>query len=311
MRLRLRREQPGGAPARPGRAAAGAAAYRRAAVAGARVAAAAPASRSIATAAVSPARAERSTWWARSSARRAARRRAPARCARGRAAASRRARPRRPRARTSGWRKRKRRGTSVGAHEVAAQEVVERVQRRLLAHAGGRRGQLGLERVARDGRAREHLAGAVGELRELAGQRGGDRARHLDARQRDRRARPRALRRARELLQVERVAAAVGVDVVGGRRRPARAPRLALRCAELDPGQRSRARQRRREPLRHLARADREREQHRRGRRAPQQRAEQLERAGVGPVQVVEDRAPAASGRASSSSSARTARCRR
>ena len=96
--------------------------------------------------------------------------------------------------------------------------------------------------------------------------------------------------RARELLQVERVAAAVVVDGVG---RVAEQPAclVAVQRSELEPGQRARAvraLERRQQPLGHLARADGERDQHRPRGRAPQQRADQLERAGVGPVQIVE-----------------------
>ena len=96
------------------------------------------------------------------------------------------------------------------ADEVAAQELVERVDRVPLGHRGGDRGQLGLERVARDRGAREHLTGAVGELRDLARERRRDRARDLDARERDGRPGRQPLGSACELLQVERVPAGGG-----------------------------------------------------------------------------------------------------
>ena len=66
---------------------------------------------------------------------------------------------------------------------------------------------------------------------------------------------------------------------------------VAAERAELEPGERARAvraLERGQQLLRHLPRTHRQREQHRRRRRAPQQRAEQLERPRVGPVQVVE-----------------------
>ena len=170
------------------------------------------------------------------------------------------------------------------ADEVAAQEVVERGHRDLLAHAGRRGGQLGLERVARHRGAREHEARVAGELRELPRERGRDRARDLDAGQRHRRPGRDAPRGAGELLEVERVPAAGGEDRVGG---------VADQLTRLGLGQRHELDPRDplqcgRDPLGHLARAHREREQRRRRRRPAQQRAEQLERAGVGPVQVVE-----------------------
>ena len=175
-----------------------------------------------------------------------------------------------------------------GADEIATLEIVERVDRARLFQAGGGSRELGLERVARDRRALERLAGVAREQRELGGQRGRDRARHLYAAERDRGAGAFLARRARELLQVERVAAAVGVQRVGGV--ADQFARLGLaQVAELDPGQVGGALQRPREPLRHLARADGDREQHARGGRPSQQRAEQFDRAGIGPVQVVQD----------------------
>ena len=86
------------------------------------------------------------------------------------------------------------------AHEIEPQQLVERVERVGLVDVGRRGGELGRERVAGDRRALEHAARApAGEQRELLGQRGGHVARELAG----------APERARELLQVERVAAAL------------------------------------------------------------------------------------------------------
>ena len=68
-----------------------------------------------------------------------------------------------------------------GADEIAAQELVERLDRRRRVDARRRRHQLGLERVAGHRRSFEHPAGLRGEQRELLGERRGHRGRHLDA----------------------------------------------------------------------------------------------------------------------------------
>ena len=167
-----------------------------------------------------------------------------------------------------------------GAHQVHPQQLVERVQRGVLVHAGGGAGELGDERVARDRRALQQPPRAVAEQRELLAQRRGHVARDLAG----------AAERAGELLQVERVPAALDVHRVGG----VAVQRLGVLAAErrqLDAGERPGAvgaLERGQQLLRDLPRAHRERQQHRRLRWASQQRAEQLERARVGPVQVVE-----------------------
>ena len=163
--------------------------------------------------------------------------------------------------------------------------------------AGG--GQLDLERVAGDRRALQHAAGGLREQRELLAQRGGDGRRDLDVAEADVRARGparhRAPHRAGELLEVERVASALGVQRAGRRavdRVAQELPGLVARQgAELDPGRRSvavRPVERGGEVLRELPGAHREGEEHPRRRRSPQQRAEELGGPRVRPVQVVQ-----------------------
>ena len=99
------------------------------------------------------------------------------------------------------------------------------------------------------------------------------------------------LLRALQLLQVERVAAAVATDRRGHLRleRPEQLGRLRLvERPERDPVRRRHG-ERRRQAGRRLPGAEREREQHRRLRLAAQQGSEQLDRRVVAPVQVVED----------------------
>jgi hypothetical protein len=97
---------------------------------------------------------------------------------------------------------------------------------------------------------------------------------------------------ARELLQEERVAAALLVERVGVRRAGEQLARsVGVQRAERDPGDRAGpagALQRTRQALGDLVRPRRQREQDRAGQRPPQHRAEQLDRAGVGPMHVVE-----------------------
>ncbi len=151
--------------------------------------------------------------------------------ARARRAASRRARRRRPRgARADGgsgsagarrWaRTRSNRSNSSSASRASPSSI-----------ARGRRGQLGRERVARHRRALEHAASVIGEQREFLGQRGRHVAREV----------ARAPERARELLQVERVAAALVVDGVGGAFAEQRAGLVAAQRRELEPVERARA----------------------------------------------------------------------
>jgi hypothetical protein len=105
----------------------------------------------------------------------------------------------------------------------------------------------------------------------------------------------RAVERPRQLFEVEGVAAAlqvqdVRVDAVG-RIAQQLSRLLDAERAELDAGELVLARrplERGRQAVRHVARAHREREEDRRGRRPAQQRSEQLDRRRVGPVEVVE-----------------------
>ena len=101
-----------------------------------------------------------------------------------------------------------------GTDEIAAQELVERLDTRRRVDARRRRHQLGLERVAGHRRSFEHPARLPGEQRELLGERRGHRGRHLDApdgRARGQRRSPEP-ERARELLEVEGIAAALLVQ---------------------------------------------------------------------------------------------------
>ena len=70
-----------------------------------------------------------------------------------------------------------------GAHQVAAQQLVERREGRRLADVCGSRHELGLERVARDGGAVEREPRALREQRELLAQRRGHGGRHVRTRQ--------------------------------------------------------------------------------------------------------------------------------
>ncbi len=154
-----------------------------------------------------------------------------------------------------------------GANEIELQELVDRVHRRRLGRRGRGRRQLGLERIARHRRSFEHEACR----RPTA-------ARALRSARRRRRTGPRwpvseisgagvappcALERPGELLEVERVAAALLVEdgCVGGVDAFAeKLSRLGGRqSAELDPGQRRRTMrplERGRKTLRRLAGAD-------------------------------------------------------
>ena len=95
---------------------------------------------------------------------------------------------------------------------------------------------------------------------------------------------------ARELLEVERVAATVAVDRRDRSRFEIAQQHSRLNLAELaerDPADRWH-RKCGRQPAGRLARPEGEREQHRRTGTAPQQCPDQLDRCGVAPVQVVE-----------------------
>ena len=188
-----------------------------------------------------------------------------------------------------------------GADQVEREQIVERVDRRRLAPTpAAAAGEIGVERVAGHGSALEHAASRRRQQTQLLGQRGDHGRRDLDAadgevgrgRHRDpppacgcvraardrtgcrrspRTGRPR--RRARSL----RPSSSSASPLVRASARGGRAVSVAMRRVE-----------RGREALVGLTRARGEREQHRRGRRAVQQRAEQLDRRRVAPVEVVE-----------------------
>ena len=187
-----------------------------AALAGASRTASSPASRRTAAASTSPSRAERSTWWARAAAgapRVASALGAPlvrteppaagasthrlpvgrAGAGSGSAAARRCARTR------SSFR-------SSSRHSIADS---------LCRRSGGGR-QLGLERIARDRRPFQDEACGLGQEAQLFAQRGGNRGGTSIAGQRrprrPRRTPHRVVERARELLEIERVAAALLVE---------------------------------------------------------------------------------------------------
>ena len=184
-------------------------------------------------------------------------------------------------------------------HEVAREQLVEGRHGSLFFHRRRRRGQLGLERVARHGGAIQEVARGWGQEAELLGERHDHRGRHLHSGEALRRGGTRArrlLRGAGELLQEERVAAALGVEhlcrvlvEVGAEE----LRRVLLReAAQLQARERPgavAALERGRQPVGKLPRARGEREQHRRRGRAAEQRADQLDRRRVGPVDVVED----------------------
>ena len=207
------------------------------------------------------------------------------------------------------------------AHEVEPQQLVERGDRRCVGHAGRGRRELGVERVAGDRRALEHEARRRATSRasssaSAAATRCGTWSPPSDGPGRARPARLRAVARARELLEVEGVAAALLVERVAaaaGRRpspRSSRASRARQR-AELEADERSgavRALERGGEPLGHLARtrASASSTAAAGGRRssAPSSSTERR----VGPVQVVEHEHERLGVAASCSSSSRTAR---
>ncbi len=177
-------------------------------------------------------------------------------------------------------------------HEIERQELVERREPVGRGQLRDRCREAGFERLAGDGGGIQQRALLPRQGRELLRERRRDRGRNPVSR-------PVAVRRPvtprfpagpRELLEVERVAAAVEVD---GRDRCGLeiAQQLAgLRLAELaerDAADR-RHRERGRQAGGRLARPEREREQHRHARTAPQQRRDQLDRCGVAPVQVVQ-----------------------
>ena len=99
---------------------------------------------------------------------------------------------------------------------IQREQLVERIDRRRLRHTRRRAGQVGIERVTGDRCALQHATRTVREQGELLRERRHHRARNVDAADRElerrgRRARP-SRARARELLEVERVAAALLIE---------------------------------------------------------------------------------------------------
>src|SRR5215207_1755661 len=134
------------------------------------------------------------------------------------------------------------------ADEVPGEQLVERLHARLLVRSRCGGGQLRLERVARNRGAIQQRAGRLREQAELLRQRGGHRARHLDAPEAEcGRVRGRGagyVGGAGELLEEERVAAALLVEAVrqrGVHVLTQQATRvIALEATELEPGERAR-----------------------------------------------------------------------
>ena len=179
--------------------------------------------------------------------------------------------------------------------EIQAQQLVDRIDRRRLGGSGGRGGQLGIEGLSRDGGPLEDEACLLRDQGELLRERGGDRGRDVDACERGLvggRWRVGTAGRPRELLEVEGIAAAVLVEA--GRVRSVTdqlARLLGAERPELDARDRAgavRPFDRGAEPLAHLPRSRGERDEYRRGRRSMEERAEQLDRRRIGPVDVVE-----------------------
>jgi hypothetical protein len=67
-----------------------------------------------------------------------------------------------------------------GAHQIASQQLVQRLERVVLGHPRRCGPHLGLERVTRDRGSFQHAPCAFGEQRELLGQRCCDAPGHLD-----------------------------------------------------------------------------------------------------------------------------------
>src|SRR5215208_2510000 len=101
-----------------------------------------------------------------------------------------------------------------GPHEIQRQERVERGEPGRRRQLSDRRREVRLERLAGDGGGVEQRALLPRQRRELLGERRCDRGRNSRARSvaARRRGTPRLLARARELLEIERVAATVAVD---------------------------------------------------------------------------------------------------
>ncbi len=181
------------------------------------------------------------------------------------------------------------------ADEIQAQQLVERVDRWSLGGAGGRCGQLGVEGVSRDGGALEDEACLLGEQSELLSERGGDCSGYVNACERRLVGRCRHVGTAGrpcELLEVEGIAAAVFVEagcvhsvadqlagVLGAQRPQFNAHDRAGAVRPFN---------RRAEPLAHLSRPHRHRDEYSSRGRSMEERTEQLDRRRICPVDVVE-----------------------
>ena len=181
------------------------------------------------------------------------------------------------------------------AHEIEREERVERAEPLRRLELGDRRREIGLERLSRHGCRLEQRALARGERCELLGERCRDGRRHTGYGEpavaiAEHRRRASVTRGPGELLEVERVAAAMTVDLRDRLRIEIAEERRRLALAELvehDPLD-SRDGECRPEAVRRLSPPEREREQHGSISLPAQQRAEQLDRRAVGPVHVVE-----------------------
>ena len=184
------------------------------------------------------------------------------------------------------------------ANEVAGDQLIEGAEALRVRELGDRCREIGLERLAGDSRAPEQCLLLRRQRSDLLRQRGRDGSGYgnacdigVDAGGVDRGRQSPFLARAPELLEVERVAAAVAIDRRGLARLEIAEQQVRLRFGERlehDPlrgGHRECGRQRRRSGR--GAKADCE--QHGCIRLAAQQGGEQLERRLVAPVQVVED----------------------
>ena len=183
-----------------------------------------------------------------------------------------------------------------GAAEHAARdELVDRREGLVLREPGGRGGQLQLGGIARDGGPPGQPARGTAEAADLLRERDRHRPRHAGLLRRGDGPALRLAPRPRELLHVERVAAALPVDLVADGRGQVRSHQLIrvaarhLRQAELGHAALARGRlERGAEAGRDAAGAERQRDEDARARRAAEQVGDQLHRRVVGPVDVVE-----------------------
>jgi hypothetical protein len=163
------------------------------------------------------------------------------------------------------------------ADQVGVRDLVERGERARLRHAGDAGGDTDLERLAGDRRAVQQRERGSRAGRELGGDRRADGPRDAVL----------ARTCARQLLDEERVAAALLVDGAAGAREQPLGVVAAERPQRNAPSEAGR-----------VARwPARDRQQHARVGRAVDERRDQLDRGRVGPVQVVQQqRQPAAGG---------------